>query len=126
MVPPPQNKFNIIENLLIEQQAVYLYFQHSFSIVYIQTVYKQIGFAWGGGKKNDILMSDSLPTSLPILTIGTSPWYILYDSIKCKTFSQYSAPENFWQEPCGTSGSCSLACHPVLLEQARLIPHYEL
>lgn len=73
MVPPPQNKFNIIENLLIEQQAVYLYFQHSFSIVYIQTVYKQIGFAWGGGKKNDILMSDSLPTSLPILTIGTSP-----------------------------------------------------
>lgn len=71
--PPPQNKFNIIENLLIEQQAVYLYFQHSFSIVYIQTVYKQIGFAWGGGKKNDILMSDSLPTSLPILTIGTSP-----------------------------------------------------
>ena len=71
--PPPPNKFNIIENLLIEQQAVYLYFQHSFSIVYIQTVYKQIGFAWGGGKKNDILMSDSLPTSLPILTIGTSP-----------------------------------------------------
>ena len=75
MVPPPQiNFFNIIENLLIEQQAVYLLFQLSFSItVCVQIVYKQIGFAWGGGKKNDILMSDSLPTSLPILTIGTSP-----------------------------------------------------
>lgn len=55
-MPPPPNKFNTIENLLIEQQAVYMYFQHNFSIVYIQTVYKQIGFAWGGGKKNDILM----------------------------------------------------------------------
>lgn len=85
-VPPPQINFvNIIENLLIEQQAVYLLFQLSFSItVCVQIVYKQIGFAWGGGKKNDILMQIRLK-GIPYLPPYPSSSLAYPHDISCVT-----------------------------------------
>lgn len=130
-VPPPQINFvNIIENLLIEQQAVYLLFQLSFSItVCVQIVYKQIGFAWGGGKKNDILMQIRLK-GIPYLPPYPSSSLAYPHDISCVTPLNVKPPSASHQRAFDRNLVALLGAaawpYPVLLEQAGLIPHYEL